>query len=188
MPERKSHRTHRTGQALRDALAALLRRKNYDDITVQDIVEAAKVGRSTFYLHCTGKEDLLRRGLQALRSELVDGQDRVRSGTEGRRPFSLKLLEHVEAHRDLYPALGRGRGRDVLMREIGQVALALSRDDLNALDYDESLPRELTEQFIVGAFMSVLTWWLERKPRQSPAAINAVFERLMLGGITARHR
>lgn len=120
MPERMDRRTRHTRQALRDALTALLRRKNYDDITVQDIVEAADVGRSTFYLHCSGKEDLLRRGLRTLRSELVDRHDRLRSAAEGRRSFSLKLLEHVETHRDLYPALGRGRGRDVWMREIGK--------------------------------------------------------------------
>jgi AcrR family transcriptional regulator len=61
---RLDRRSARTKRALRGALTSLLRTKTYDQITVQDILNEADVGRSTFYSHCRGKEDLLRRGLQ----------------------------------------------------------------------------------------------------------------------------
>jgi hypothetical protein len=31
--------------------------------------------------------------------------------------------------------------------------------------------------------MSVLTWWLERKPRLTPAQVDTTFRRLVLNGI-----
>jgi AcrR family transcriptional regulator len=34
-------------------------RKGYEAITVQDIIDEADVGRSTFYSHHAGKEDLI---------------------------------------------------------------------------------------------------------------------------------
>src|SRR5258708_34153749 len=49
-------------------------RKGYEAITIQDIIDEADVGRSTFYAHYTGKEDLLRRGFQTLPAEPADAQ------------------------------------------------------------------------------------------------------------------
>ncbi|EHK58261.1 TetR/AcrR family transcriptional regulator [Allomesorhizobium alhagi] len=56
-------RVARTRTALYDALVALIRRKDYDLITVQDILEEANVGRATFYAHFTSKDDLLKRAV-----------------------------------------------------------------------------------------------------------------------------
>ncbi len=49
----------RTRQLLQSALCALLRKKSFDDISVQDITEAATVNRATFYDHYTDKFALL---------------------------------------------------------------------------------------------------------------------------------
>jgi len=37
---------------------ALMHEKNFDDITVQNVLDRAGVGRSTFYVHYRDKEDL----------------------------------------------------------------------------------------------------------------------------------
>jgi AcrR family transcriptional regulator len=52
-------RSQRTRQLLSAALIELMLEKRYDDISVQDIIERANVGRSTFYAHYLDKEDLL---------------------------------------------------------------------------------------------------------------------------------
>src|SRR6478672_13286337 len=56
LPDR---RPARTVSALRTALIELMLEKHYDTITVQDIIDRANVGRSTFYSHFRDKEDLL---------------------------------------------------------------------------------------------------------------------------------
>jgi hypothetical protein len=38
-------------------------------------------------------------------------------------------------------------------------------------------------QFIVSAFLTVLTWWLERKPALPPPQVDAMFRCLVLNGI-----
>jgi AcrR family transcriptional regulator len=176
-------RTARTRRALRDALGSLLRRKSYDAITVQDIIDEADVGRSTFYAHCTGKDDLLRRGLQALQSELDDIEGRGRAPPDRPLTFSLKLLEHVDEYRDRYPALAHSRGREVILRELRQVALGLLRKDLDGCSFHETAPRQIIEQYVVGAFMALLVWWIETKPRYTTAQIDSIFQRLVLRGI-----
>lgn len=58
--QKADRRVQKTQQSLRNALIALILEKHYDTISVQDIIERANVGRSTFYLHFRDKEDLFR--------------------------------------------------------------------------------------------------------------------------------
>lgn len=51
-------RVQRTRELLQQALIALIRERGYDAVTIQDIAERANVGRTTFYLHYTSKDDL----------------------------------------------------------------------------------------------------------------------------------
>ncbi len=187
MARAEDRRTARTRSALRNAFIALLRRKHYDAITVQDIIDEADVGRSTFYSHCAGKEALVRHCVDMLEAELAHGQSQARQGAAARRDrlltFSLPILEHVKGHGDLYPALGRGRGRDIFMSGLRQTAEKLVRSDLSALPADHAWPRDVTIQYVVGAFMSVLTWWLERNMKLAPADIDALFQSLAVNGI-----
>src|SRR5438876_1337529 len=107
-------RTARTREMLYSALIALILRKGYDGISVQDIIDEANVGRSTFYDHYTGKEELLRSGFERLRSHLTDRQRATRAPTGEQRNrtlgFSLAMFEHAQSHHDLYRAMAGGRG------------------------------------------------------------------------------
>jgi AcrR family transcriptional regulator len=52
-------RIRRTRQLLKEALSKLMQTKPFDEISVQDIAEAATVNRATFYDHYTDKYALL---------------------------------------------------------------------------------------------------------------------------------
>ncbi|MGA9717290.1 MAG: TetR/AcrR family transcriptional regulator [Acidobacteriaceae bacterium] len=57
--EVRDPRIRRTRQLLQDALLQLLGSKPFDDISVQDIADAATLNRATFYDHYTDKFSLL---------------------------------------------------------------------------------------------------------------------------------
>ena len=52
-------RVARTRQAIRTAFNSLILARGYDAFTAADIAEAADVGRSTFYEHFQGKDEVL---------------------------------------------------------------------------------------------------------------------------------
>ena len=64
----------RTREVLHRALISLMVEKGYDAVTVQHIIDRANVGRSTFYAHYDGKEDLLRSGMKNLSKQLLGYQ------------------------------------------------------------------------------------------------------------------
>src|SRR5258708_26437058 len=104
----------RTRAMLQHALNSLILKKRYEAITVQDICDAANVGRSTFYAHYTSKDDLKRKGFEKLRKLLVDRQREALATAADRLDrsfgFPLAMFEHARDHVDHYRALVGGRG------------------------------------------------------------------------------
>jgi AcrR family transcriptional regulator len=191
MPKKPiDRRVARTRAALQHAHISLILKKGYDAITVDDICNAANVGRSTFYAHYTSKDDLRRSGLEHLRKELVDRQKDAlaKSGNIRDRSlgFSLAMFEHARDHIDLYKALVGGRGGAIALGTIRQILSDLIRNELVATADKKSadvIPRELAVQYVVGSFMAVMTWWLDGGAKLPPQRIDVMFRRLATEGI-----
>jgi len=66
-------RVQRTRELLQKALIDLINERGYDPITIQDIVDRANIGRTTFYLHYSSKDELLMSCHEAIVSEFHFG-------------------------------------------------------------------------------------------------------------------
>lgn len=188
--ELTDRRVSRTRGMLQQALISLILKKDYDAITIQDICDAANVGRSTFYAHYTGKDDLKRSGFDHLRKDLGDGQKHALStpGHSRNRSFgfSLAMFEHARDHRELHRALIGCRGGAIALCSIRQILSDLVRVELaaNAADTSsDAAPREFVVQYVVGAYMAVLTWWLDGGAKLPPQRVDAMFRRLASQGV-----
>jgi AcrR family transcriptional regulator len=74
-------RIRRTRRLLRDALRALLKKKAFDEISVQDISEEATVNRATFYDHYRDKFALLESMVAERFHELLQEREVLFDGT-----------------------------------------------------------------------------------------------------------
>ena len=74
----EDRRVVRTRTSLNQALMDLIAERDYDDITVGDIIAKAGVGRSTFYQHYQNKDDVFRAivtgGMEALADACIGGE------------------------------------------------------------------------------------------------------------------
>lgn len=179
--KRPDRRVQRTRQLLQDALIAMIVEKGYEATTVQNIIDKANVGRATFYAHFADKETLLASRLEDLRAFLLERQ-RQAPGLG----YSLAMLEHARDHLPVYAAIvGRGSGGFVVQRVHGTIA-DLAALDLKALGFKGAPDqRSLAAQYIAGAFMAVLTWWLDQGAKVPPRDVDDIFRRLMLRGLAA---
>jgi AcrR family transcriptional regulator len=136
MAEAKSapsdRRVSRTRKALQHALLALMLKRGYDAITVEEICAEADVGRSTFYAHFTSKDDLKRSGLDdRLRRMLLERQRQAKSAAKGERfAFALAFFEHANGHLDIYRALVSKGGAATTLKTMRQIVTEIVREEL----------------------------------------------------------
>src|SRR5882672_10299871 len=87
-------RTERTRAALMGAFVSLLLSEGYDAVSVERVAARANVGRSTFYMHYTGKEDILRQSMARPSSVLA-----VVVGHDLPQEVLIRQLDHFNAQR-----------------------------------------------------------------------------------------
>src|SRR5574337_330145 len=103
-------RIRRTRKLLQDALLSLILEKSYDEVTVQDVIDRANVGRSTFYAHFQGKEDLFLSEFEELRMQFEDHLASQPIISSDPWDMSLMMFRHAQDQRQLYKALAGKQG------------------------------------------------------------------------------
>ena len=182
---RDDRRSLRTKRMLSEALVALMLEKRYDTITVQEIIDRANVGRSTFYSHFPDKEGLLQGEVERLVDTLVGHMDH----SDGHRIVpSLELLRHVHESQALVRALVKGRAIEPVLRTMQthlshHVESRLSRRMDPAMK--PTVPLHVVAHHVAGALLTFFQWWLEREMRESPEQVNDYFMRLVSPSVLA---
>lgn len=170
-PRPSDRRVRRTAMALSHALVSLVLEKRYDAITVQDLLDRAGVGRSTFYSHYRGKDDLLLRSFERM-LDMFD--QRLPPGSPRIAPVR-ELFEHVDQLRHFYQAMRRAR---ILDRQ-WQVAIErLSKSIERRLperSHSGALPPAVAAQALAGALCALLRWWIETDTPYSAEQMDAMY-------------
>src|SRR5579885_1102112 len=92
----------------RSTPAELLREKTYEEILVQDILDRAGIGRTTFYAHYFDKQDVLDSMIEQILTMFT--HQITRSTADQRVVPSLELFEHIYQSQDQrFRALMRSR-------------------------------------------------------------------------------
>src|SRR5260370_2337694 len=101
-------RIRRTCERLGSALVALIQHRAIDDVTVQDVLDRAAVGRSTFYLHYRDKDDLLFSQLEQFLETMSTALSRGHEESLRVVPIT-EMFAHIGSSRNkIYRALADG--------------------------------------------------------------------------------
>lgn len=177
-------RVRRTRDALGDALVALMQEKPFDTITVQDVLDRAHVGRSTFYAHYSDKDDLLMSDADEFYERLAMGLSA--RGENSDRVFPVReFFGHIAEAKQFVNALSSaGKMQEQLELAREHFARGIERR-LGELPRGQSIPasdRGAIAFAHAGALLSLLTWWVDRGMKQSPAEMDALFHRIVWNG------
>ncbi len=169
-------RIQRTRELLLNSLIELILDRGYEAITVQDIIDRANVGRSTFYSHFRDKEDLLLSGFERLQGVFDDFHAQA-SGDKSNWGFSLALFQHAEEQRLVFKALLGEKAGAVVLKNIEKALAAYLKEHFQKVFPKKKppLPLEIFVQYLVSAFLGLLTWWLNNDAPYSAAQMNEYF-------------
>lgn len=172
----------KTRTAIFKAFSALLGHKNYNAITVQEIIDEANIGRSTFYAHFETKDDLLKELCRELFGHIIDSAvdcshtPGLYSDNSPPNSVFCHLLQHLEENNN--NVLG------LLSCESSEIFLRYFKDSLNELVQTQfidqsrrntSLPEDFLINHISSSFVEMILWWIKGHRKQSPVELDRYF-------------
>lgn len=186
-------RQQKTRAAIFRAFTTLLNRRNITAITVQDIIDEANIGRSTFYAHFETKDELLRQMCQELFDHIIgtamDKQDTHGLYTCTNAPHSVicHILQHLQENDNNILTLLSCESSPIFLRyfKSGMEEL-VGTQLLPEAAVGTGVPREFLINHIAGSFVEMVQWWLEggrvQTPRELDDYFRAVTEPIIGGG------
>jgi len=177
-------RQRKTRDAIFKAFSNLLAQKNYSKITVQEIIDAADVGRTTFYAHFETKDDLLKELCAELFDHIIQSAadcthtHGLYSDSDAPESVFCHLLQHLQENDNNILGL--------LTCESSELFLRYFKDSLKQLLFTQVLdwtkqgcsqvPQDFLANHISSSFVDMVQWWLKGGMKQSPEQLTAYFE------------
>lgn len=176
-------RQRKTREAIFSAFSSLLEKKPYSKITVQEIIDAANVGRTTFYAHFETKDDLLKELCEELFVHIIDSAmdcthtHGLYSDKSAPESVFCHLLQHLQENDKNIIGL--------LSCESSEIFLRYFKDSLNGLVQSQfvnqnrkrntDIPQDFLINHISGSFVEMVLWWIKGRMKQTPAELDRYF-------------
>ena len=180
-PDRRIRRTH---ERLGGALVQLIAEKPIDDITVQEVLDRASVGRSTFYLHFRDKNDLLFSQLEMFLETMSTALSRRKEKSLRVVPVE-EMFEHIGGQNRIYRSLAdSGRLADFYSLAQDYFARGIEQRLKESNRLANVRQRELAFRAcaLAGSLLALLRWWIERGAKESPREMDELFHRMVWSG------
>jgi AcrR family transcriptional regulator len=181
-PDERIRRTH---ERLGLAMVQLITEKPIDAVTVQDVLDRASVGRSTFYLHFRDKNDLLLSQLEMF-LETMSTALSVRQEASHRVVPVAEMFEHIGSQNKIYRALAdSGHLSDFFDLAQGYFARGIEQRLRESKRLPTLSQREMAARAcaLAGSLLSLLRWWLDRGEKETPDYMDKLFHQIVWNGL-----
>lgn len=183
--KKQDRRVKATRNALGDAIVALIQEKPFDTITVQHVLDRAKVSRSTFYSHYSDTNDLFLSDAEEF-FEMMSSALTRHGDTSNRVAPVEEFFAHLAEMRKFYSAIVASRKiQDVMDLGLGHFARGIDQR-LATLPATRNLSasrRSALAHASAGSLLSLLTWWLHHGASTTPAQMDALYHQMIWSGI-----
>lgn len=182
-------RTQKTKSAIYQALSLLMQEKRYANITIQEIIDHANIGRSTFYAHFATKDELLNSMVidifefmnQDIMDHLSDG------GQSNKMMIPVeKILEHAQENAKQIKGILKSESGELLFTRFKlywEEKLEVHFTEHITDTKDLKVPLEFLINHITSSFIEMLKWWITKGTNYTPKQMEEYYEAVMLPSI-----
>ena len=176
-------RQRKTREAIFNAFTELLSNKDFNQITVGEIIDNADVGRATFYAHFETKDFLLKEFCEELFCHIFDAENS--SGHDHKHIFEcdgsdfvfLHLLQHLQKNDNNILALLSSQNNELFLRYFRSNIEILIEEHLDLFESQraKNIPLNFWKNHIVSTFVETIRWWIENGMSEPPEVITEYF-------------
>lgn len=175
-------RQRKTREAIFGAFTELLSKKDFNQITVGEIIDRADVGRATFYAHFETKDFLLKEFCEELFCHMFDAENNEKGHShifecDSSDSAFLHLFRHLQKNDNNILALLSSENNELFLRyfKSNLETLVESHFAMFALQKSEAVPDSFWKNHIVSVFTETLKWWILNGMKESPEVITKYF-------------
>ncbi len=172
-------RQQKTRQAIFGAFSKLLERKNFGTITVQEIIDEANVGRSTFYAHFETKDDLLKAMCTDIFSHVFSEDLKQESNhdfSHTEHSFEKELthiLYHLQDNKKNLKGLFSCESGELFMNYFKGYLKKMFSSHIEKKHYHA--PLEYVLNMTLCSFAETVRWWIAEDKEYTPEDVTAYF-------------
>ena len=151
-------RVTKTRKAIYHAFLQLLNQKDYETITVQEIIDLADIGRSTFYSHYESKELLLDELCKKLFHHLFERDEHLSP-----QDYLAHIFQHFKKNQDHVASLLLSKNDYFirqLRKELEHDVYPMLADEL--VQSHPNIPHSYLKHLVVSHFIETISWWLKK--------------------------
>ncbi len=176
-------RQTKTREAIFSAFTSLLSQKNYNRISVQDIIDAANIGRTTFYAHFETKDYLLKDLCEELFGHIIDTATGLPNeyyhctcASKSDCVF-LHLIKHLQENDRNILELLSSQNNEIFLRyfKSNLKKLIITEYAAKGILKNSKLPEDYLVNHISSSFVETVEWWISRNMKETPEEITQYF-------------
>ena len=187
MEELMDRRQRKTRDAIFKAFMELLSERNVNQITVEEIIKRADVGRATFYAHFETKDFLLKELCNELFCHIFDRVTQTNHDHKhlfdcaSSKPMFLHLLHHLQKNDNHILELLSCQSNSLFLMYFKEGLINLIHTQISDVQPSDiqNLPEELWVNHIANTFIETVTWWLNNKKQETPETLYGYFLSLL---------
>ena len=168
-------RQQKTRTAIFQAFNKLLQEKHFNHITVQEILDEANIGRSTFYSHFETKDALLKEMCTDMFDHIFSHELQPETSHDfslsdhGLREKITHLLYHLKDNRDNVMGILSGESGELFMSFFKEYLLTMFEQYPKSIK--KGIPHEFALNHLVGSLSEAVKWWLRTGMQRSPEKV-----------------
>lgn len=169
---KEDRRIRKTKSAIKKAFIQLLKEKDLDKITVQDISDQADINRGTFYLHYEDKYTLLSDMEDEYISEIwsltqFNANSPETIADEFINNTLTKILQHIADNMDFYHTILQLDRKSKLEDKIYFLIKENMQKYISVNNEIDGIPEMYFYSYVAGATISIIKYWIQDEHRIS---------------------
>ncbi len=174
-------RQQKSRKAIIDAFTTLLSQKSYSRISVQEIIDLANIGRTTFYAHFETRDYLLKELCEGLFEHIIDFASNEAAETvscpnckKGESIF-LHLINHLQNNDNRLLDLLSSSNTVIFQCYFKENLKKLVKTNYANQIQASPLPDDYLINHIAASFAETVDWWLRRYKKETQEEITNYF-------------